>query len=240
MSNTALTKKGNTNLPSSLIESGMVMHIQDFTERLNQDVPPDALIKTYEKKDAIAISHVEMMLDEIFFGHWSLDEINYQREFNEIVGSGVLTVRHPVTGKMIRRAGFGSIVITQAKGTPVMDFQAHKQANALDLAFPKLKAKILKNAAKTLGKCFGRDLNRTVEDEYTPEIVVVPPTELTDEQRAEFSELLQSPAYTEERRAKAWEIITADGYKKEQADKLLIAVRKEVANYIPVTPTEEI
>jgi hypothetical protein len=38
----------------------------------------------------------------------------------------------------------------------------------LDLAFPKLKAECVKNAALSLGKLFGRDLNRKNKDEYKP------------------------------------------------------------------------
>ena len=38
----------------------------------------------------------------------------------------------------------------------------------MDLAFGKLKAECLKNAALSLGKVFGRDLNRINKDTYKP------------------------------------------------------------------------
>ena len=38
----------------------------------------------------------------------------------------------------------------------------------MDLAFGKLKAECLKNAALSLGKVFGRDLNRKNKDTYKP------------------------------------------------------------------------
>jgi hypothetical protein len=44
----------------------------------------------------------------------------------------------------------------------------NKKANAMDLAFGKLKAECLKNAALSLGKVFGRDLNRKNKDTYKP------------------------------------------------------------------------
>ena len=44
----------------------------------------------------------------------------------------------------------------------------NKKPNALDMAFPKLKAECLKNAAQSLGKIFGRDMNRKIVDEYRP------------------------------------------------------------------------
>jgi len=44
----------------------------------------------------------------------------------------------------------------------------NKKANAMDLAFGKLKAECLKNAALSLGKVFGRDINRVNKDTYKP------------------------------------------------------------------------
>jgi hypothetical protein len=44
----------------------------------------------------------------------------------------------------------------------------NKKANAMDLAFGKLKAECLKNAALSLGKVFGRDVNRVNKDTYKP------------------------------------------------------------------------
>jgi hypothetical protein len=38
----------------------------------------------------------------------------------------------------------------------------NKKPSALDMAYPKLKGEAIKNAAKSLGKIFGRDLNRKV------------------------------------------------------------------------------
>ena len=43
-----------------------------------------------------------------------------------------------------------------------------KKINALDMGFPKLKAECIKNAANSLGKLFGRDLNRKKSDIYQP------------------------------------------------------------------------
>jgi hypothetical protein len=45
---------------------------------------------------------------------------------------------------------------------------SNKKPNALDMAFPKLKSECLKNAAQSLGKIFGRDLNRKNVDQYQP------------------------------------------------------------------------
>jgi hypothetical protein len=50
-------------------------------------------------------------------------------------------------------------------GTNALDVQ-NKKSNALDMGFPKLKAECLKNAANSLGKMFGRDLNRKKSDTF--------------------------------------------------------------------------
>lgn len=110
-----------------------------------------------------------MTLDEFFFGLWSTENFKWSVIQNEVVGSLDLVVCHPVNGMMIRRIGAASIIIQVDKVPADLVGKArnewalnasNKKSNALDLGFPKLKAECLKNAAQSLGKIFGRDLNR--------------------------------------------------------------------------------
>lgn len=143
--------------------------MQDFTRKLNADPDPREFEKTPDNRASfLPISFVEMTLDELFLGQWELSEPAFQQIFNEVVGTGILTVWHPITGRPIRRAGFGAVVITQDKDAAIADFNLTKKKNALDLTFPKLKAEILKNAASSLGKVFGRDINRKSKDVFKP------------------------------------------------------------------------
>lgn len=143
--------------------------IQDFARKLNVEPDPREFEKTPDgQAQYLPVSFVEMTLDEIFHGQWELTDIQTQQIFNEVVGNGILTVYHPVTGRPIRRAGFGAVVITQDKGAAIADFNITKKKNALDLTYPKLKAEILKNAASSLGKVFGRDINRKQRDVFKP------------------------------------------------------------------------
>jgi len=143
--------------------------MQDFTRRLNAEPDPREFDKTPDgKAQTLPISFVEMTLDELFLGQWELSDVHAQQIFNEVVGTGILTVWHPVTGRPLKRAGFGAVVITQDKDALVSDFNMTKKKNALDLTFPKLKAEITKNAAQTLGKIFGRDINRKLRDVFKP------------------------------------------------------------------------
>lgn len=150
-------------------DPNMLVKLQKFTALLNREPDKNNLQPTPDgKAKSLPISFVEMTLDELFFGQWSLSEPHYQREFNEVIGSAVLTVLHPVSGREIKRLGFASVIITQDKDATLSQFNDTKKKNALDLTFPKLKAEILKNAAASLGKVFGRDINRTHSDQFTP------------------------------------------------------------------------
>jgi len=114
----------------------------------------------------LPISHLETTLDQYFFGHWSVHNFKYVQIANEVCGDLELVVTHPVTGERIVRVGAASIVIMQDKNTKLIDFAEHKKPNALIMGFPKLKAECFKNAVQSLGKLFGRDLNRKIVDEY--------------------------------------------------------------------------
>lgn len=145
--------------------------LQDFIRKLNVEPDPREFEKTPDgRAQYLPVSFVEMTLDEIFMGQWELTDIQTQQIFNEVVGNGILTVINPVTQKPIRRAGFGAVVITQDKDAAIADFNITKKKNALDLTYPKLKAEILKNAASSLGKVFGRDINRKQKDVFKPSL----------------------------------------------------------------------
>lgn len=150
-------------------DTSALIKIQKFTALMYKSPPAESIGETPDgKAKTVTISHIETTLDELFFGQWSLTDTHYQREFNEVIGSGVLTVINPITGREIKRTGFAAIQITQDAGSSLSQFNDTKKKNALDLSFPKLKAEILKNAAQSLGPIFGRDLNRKIKDTYNP------------------------------------------------------------------------
>ena len=154
--------------------------MQKFLQRLNSEPAIEGILPTPDgKAKTLVISHVEMTLDELFFGQWSTRNFQWSAIANEVQGSLELVVIHPVSGREIVRTGAGSVIIMvdkvpdEVKINPQLRNQwalnpSNKKANALDLAFPKLKAECLKNAALSFGKVFGRDLNRNIVDEYRP------------------------------------------------------------------------
>jgi hypothetical protein len=152
--------------------------LQKFQGRLNSEPALESVELTPDKKaSTVVISHIEMTLDELFFGQWSTENFQWRAIANEVQGSLELVVIHPVTGMEIRRTGAASIVIMVDRvpdGVTGIERNqwalnpSNKKANALDMAFPKLKSECLKNAAQSLGKVFGRDLNRKNKDTYKP------------------------------------------------------------------------
>jgi hypothetical protein len=160
----------------------MRLLLQDFQAKLNKEPDPREFDKTPDgRADYLPISFVEMTLDEIYLGLWSTENFTWSAITNEVQGSLELVVTHPITGKQIRRIGAASIIIMvdslapeekdkmskQARNLFALD-PANKKPNALDLAFPKLKAECVSNAAKSLGKVFGRDINRKNKDVFKP------------------------------------------------------------------------
>lgn len=180
------------------------MAMQNFCQRLNSPPEQKSVGKTPDRKaGTIMISHVQMLLDEYFFGLWSESNPVFQQIGNEIVMTMTLSVIHPVWGKEITRVGAASIVIMVDKAPPEYDWvqgdsvqvtdekkkaknlwaldMQNKKSNALDMGFPKLKAECLKNAANSFGKLFGRDLNRKQDQQDTYNPLVKPIIKPTDE-----------------------------------------------------------
>ena len=157
-----------------------LLKIQKFVSSLNNSDPTSGVEPTPDNKaKTLTISHVEMTLDEYFFGLWSTENFKWSVIQNEVVGSLDLIVVHPMNGMFIRRTGAASIIIQVDKvpdeiknNSKARNIHAlspeNKKPNALDMGFPKLKAECLKNAAQSLGKIFGRDLNRKQKDTFNP------------------------------------------------------------------------
>lgn len=178
MNNQLERQSNNTLLPTNIDE--FRISCQNFTQKLNKDPEPQSIDKTPDgKAGTILISHIEMLLDEYFFGLWETENFKWSVVTNEIVGSIDLCVIHPSSGLRLKRTGAAAIQIMvdkvpeSIKESPTEKNKwalnpDNKKSNALDMAFPKLKAECLKNAANSLGKLFGRDLNRKKQDIFKP------------------------------------------------------------------------
>lgn len=140
--------------------------MQKFTALLN--VKPKASdVSVRNGNKYIPIGILEARLDQFFFGDWQTINFQFNREFNEMIGSIELVCTNPITNKEMRRVGAASIQIMQDANTKVSEFNDHKKKNALEAGFPKLKAECFTNACKGLGEIFGRNLSRDKFDTPT-------------------------------------------------------------------------
>lgn len=153
-----------------------LIQLQNFIEKLNREPDQSELDRTPDgKAKTLPISFVEMTLDELFLGQWGTENFTSKVIANEVVGELELVLTHPITGREIRRSGAAGIIIQVDKAPDDIQGKernqwaldvANKKSNALDLGYPKLKAECVKNAAQSLGKVFGRDLNRKKADKF--------------------------------------------------------------------------
>ena len=67
----------------------------------------------------------------------------------------------------ITRVGAGAVMIQQKADSDITDIGA-KIKNTMTKDYPHLKAECFRNACLSLGKSFGRDLNREFQDQYMP------------------------------------------------------------------------
>lgn len=113
----------------------------------------------------LPISFLETTLDEMFFGLWKTESFTTRVIGNEIAGELSLSVFHPIKEIWITRIGAAATMIRQTSGAGIMEADK-KIKNALEMDYPHLKADCFRNACLSLGKSFGRDLNRKFIDTY--------------------------------------------------------------------------
>lgn len=114
----------------------------------------------------IPIGIIERKLDEMFIA-WQTENFRWSVIGNEITGVITLKVLHPVLLTWISYEGAAAVQILFKKDSDFTNF-ANKIQNTLQKDFPHLKSECLKNAAKHIGKAFGRDLNRDETGDYNP------------------------------------------------------------------------
>jgi hypothetical protein len=140
--------------------------IEQFQKLLNMhpDKKDIRVNKMANNAEYISISTIERRLDEIYSGLWQIDNFRWEVVANEIIGSIDLKVYHPKAGWITRTGAAAAMILTSSGKPATVEF---KIKNTLVKDFPHLKAECLKNAAKSLGVIFGRNLNRGQEDEFS-------------------------------------------------------------------------
>lgn len=144
--------------------------IDQFAARINQSPKPSEMKKDPKGFDYLPASFIQMELDEIFLGLWSWEVRSIQVVANEILVQGDLKVFHPITGQWLTRSGVGAAIIRQRKDSAITDIDG-KIKDGITMDLPHAETDAFKNAAKKLGKRFGRDLNRKFVDEYDRQVL---------------------------------------------------------------------
>lgn len=132
--------------------------IQKIVALCNREPEKEFVLTHDEGFKYLPISFIETAMDEIFFGQWSVKGFKYEQFQNELVGSLEIEIISPINGRVITRTGTGSVLVYEGRST------------CLTLGVPRLKTECIKNAVQSLGKYFGRDLNREIFDNYDPMI----------------------------------------------------------------------
>jgi hypothetical protein len=144
-----------------------IQTLEQFNALMNEDPDPRnvKINKFAGNSKYVPISYVQMMLDQFFLGLWKTSEFTYQVIANEEVGKVKLEYYHPFAKTWIEREGAAAVMIQQNSGAPITDIGA-KIKNTLGKDHPHLLASCVVSAARSIGKVFGRDLNRKEEDSY--------------------------------------------------------------------------
>lgn len=198
----------------------------DFQMLLN-DTPKDKQIKINglaRNSKYLPINYIEKLLDEHYTGLWQVHSFNYKVVANEIIGDLTLEVFNPAAKIWIKRIGTGSVQIMTKKDTNAMEI-SNKIQNCLIMLMPKLKAECIKNAAKSLGVVFGRNLNRDDDNSFE---------DLT-EKIENFEEKQQEKTYREQILKEAFDLIKIDNSikDKEKAFTKLSGLQNDkIENYI--------
>lgn len=169
-----------TILDENIIESTR-QKAEAFCKMLHAEPDPQIIQKNKYANNSryVPISWLEMKLDEMFFGCWETRNFHTKVVANEIVGELELRVMHPSYLTWITRVGAAAVMIQfeaeyetvngekKKLKTDITDI-SKKITNTLTKDYPHLKAECFRNACLSLGKSFGRDLNREFDAQYIP------------------------------------------------------------------------
>lgn len=148
-----------------------VIQKQKITEITYKQVlsidPPSSIVKHHEygKFDYLPITAVERMLDGLFAG-WTVEVLREGSVINGFYVVVRLTAYIPGSDKALTAEGIGFAEFQTSKGAAPTDFTKLIQGAGV-MAIPKAKAEAVKNAAKSFGNLFGRNLTRNDDNAFS-------------------------------------------------------------------------
>lgn len=126
---------------------------EEYVTLISREPTPEMVIDA-KKTDGtveyrfIPKSVLQKELLTIYGGHDQWEMVKDTVGKDGIWGTGVLKVKHPVSGEWIHKTGMGAL----------------KHEKNMKLNYPSLEAQCFKNACKKLGVWFGQTLNLDIDD----------------------------------------------------------------------------
>lgn len=122
--------------------------------------PPKSIVKYHKfgKFEYLPITAVERLLDGLFDG-WSAEILREGSVVNGFYVVVRLRAKLPQSDKELVADGIGFAEFQTIKGAAPTDFTKLSQSAGV-LAVPRAKAEAIKNAAKSFGNLFGRNITR--------------------------------------------------------------------------------
>lgn len=133
---------------------------QELNMILNADPKPEWKKKHPFISDYwyIPVERQEWLMTMIY-GKWTIEVKNVQLIANSVTVTVRVHYLDPVTGNMEWVDGVGATPIQTDKEAGAIDFNKMK-SSAIQMSAPSAKTYAFKDAVETLGKIFGKDLNR--------------------------------------------------------------------------------
>lgn len=138
----------------------------------------------------LPIERIEFLLRKFYLDH-RIEVKDIKNMFNGIVCS--VRIHLLTEDGWTFTDGVGASQIQTKKGTSPADL-ANINNNAIEMCAPKARAEAIKNAAKSLGRIFGADLNRKEDIDY----LTLQPMDSDHPNWAKVVEAVRSGAYTVE------------------------------------------
>lgn len=183
-------------------------YLNTFDDRVTLKNHPYATNKG-EPVKYIPIETIEQMLDETFYGLWCATNFNTKNVANEYVGDIILSYYHPVARVWLHKPGAAAVLIkqnawlTDENGNYVKDKKGDrikarpkpsdidsKISNAMETSYPALLSGCISNAARKIGRRFGRHLNRyegyTMEDQSEAQARIFKAKPISDKMFSQF------------------------------------------------------
>lgn len=129
------------------------MTTEEYVTALNKEPTPEMIIEVKKKDGTLDYKFIpkSILQKEILSIYGGSDQWEMIRDTvgkDGLWGTGILKVKHPVTGEWITKSGMGAL----------------RHEKNMKLNYPSLEAQCFKNACKKLGVWFGQTLNLDIDD----------------------------------------------------------------------------